>query len=383
MISLFLNQKTSNIKHIALSLGRLKRFGAVGVLLTIQGCATSFTTDVTPLAKQEAPAQNKADLPKATVSSAPNSTVSGNTSIAKTAKFDPTPSSDEASSEACWVQATIYPKRIVTPLEIVTRDSVNDIQVDPAVIRPEQRAYTVRQGSKTFRVEPPTYKQVTERELVREEIRRTIVVPAVFETRVENIEIESERKLLVPCATPGSRKLKAPAAQSMCTHTQPARFKTLTRKVLTAPETVREEIEPAIYKNVKLWVVDTPARVIELDIPEKTGLITVQTIVTPERIDERQLPPLVVNIESIKHDGVPRPVWRQTLCPKQANEDLIKRMQSALDRSGHSIADIDGKLGKKTLHAMQAYQLEHGLASGSLTLETLQHLGVLGSASPP
>jgi peptidoglycan hydrolase-like protein with peptidoglycan-binding domain len=56
---------------------------------------------------------------------------------------------------------------------------------------------------------------------------------------------------------------------------------------------------------------------------------------------------------------------------------MVKRLQTALRIAGYRLGAVDGKLGRNTLHAMQLYQGEQGLASGALTLETLQHLGLL------
>ena len=38
--------------------------------------------------------------------------------------------------------------------------------------------------------------------------------------------------------------------------------------------------------------------------------------------------------------------------------------------------DIDGVLGKKTYGAVKAYQKRHRLATGGLTYETIENLGV-------
>ena len=290
----------------------------------------------------------------------------------------PTPSAPAPTTEPrlkageCWVPAVVLPRRVSMPLEIVTRDAVNDIQVQPAVIQPEQRSRVVREGVRTYRVEPPVFKQVTEKVLVREEVRRSIVEPATFETREEKIEIEAAHEVLQPC-----RIHSGSNAKGLCVKSVPARYKTLTRKILLKPETLREEIEPAVYREVKKWVVETPARTVPVDIPEKTGAITVQSVSTQEQINEQQRPPIVANLESINYEGEPMPTWRQAPCADDITPELIKQLQIALNDAGQDAGRADGKLGDRTLRALQNYQREHGLASGALTLETLHHLGVL------
>lgn len=280
----------------------------------------------------------------------------------------------------CWAPTVILPRRVSTPLEIVTQDAVNDIKVRPAIIQPEQRSRIVREGTQTYRVEPPVFKMVTEKILLREEIRRTVVEPATFETREEKIEIEAAHDALVPCRIPGQSSVGARPGQALCVKAMPARYKTLTRKILLKPETTREEIEPAIYREVSKWVVETPARTLPIDLPEKTRPFTVQAIATPEQVDETQQPPTIANINSTRFEGEPTPTWRQTPCAEDLSPELIRQLQTALNKAGFPVGTVDGKLGDNTLHAVQSYQNKHGLASGALTLETMHHLGVLENA---
>lgn len=301
----------------------------------------------------------------------------GSKPAASAKKFEPKQSVPNLKSGECWVQTTILPRGTSTPLEIVTRDAVNEVQVSPATIKPEQRTRIIRQGTQSYRVEPPVFKKVTEHVLVREEVHRTIVEPATFETREEKVQVESAHNILVPCPAAGKSALKAQPGQSLCVKTLPARYKTIKRKILLTPATTREEVEPAVYTDLPQWIVETPARTIPIDIPEKTTPITVQAVASPERIDEKQLPPTIISINSIQYEGVPVPTWSQAPCATDVTAEMVKRLQTALRIAGYRPGAIDGKLGRNTLHAMQLYQGEHGLASGALTLETLQHLGLL------
>jgi hypothetical protein len=280
----------------------------------------------------------------------------------------------------CWAPTVILPRRVTTELEIVIRDAVNDIKVRPAIIQPEERSRIVREGTQTYQVEPPAFKKVTERILVREEIRRTVVEPATFETREEKIEIEAAHDALVPCRIPGQSSIGARPGQALCVKAIPARYKSLTRKILLKPETTREEVEPAIYREVSKWIVETPARTVPIEIPEKTRPFIVQAIATSEQVDETQQPPSIANINSTRYEGIPTPTWRQTPCAEDLSAELIKRLQSALNTAGFQIGAVDGKLGDNTLRAVQLYQNKHGLASGALTLETMHHLGIVERA---
>lgn len=354
----------------------LKNLAAASVLLVVQGCG------FLPATPQPAPQADTPPQPSAQKSNAIAKTKVEQPRVKKTTATAPAsnrvkPEDKQTRNVVCWARATLYPTRTTQTLEIVTRDAVNDIQVRPALLRHQQRQYVEREGAKSYRVQPPSYKQIHEHVQVRPEVRRSIVVPAVFDTKEERIEVESERIIQTPCLMPGDKKSKASTRQSLCTKVQPARYKTLKRKILVSPETVREEIEPAVYKTITRWVVDQPARAIETEIPEETASYEVQYIAKTEQIKERQIPPHIVNIEHVRHDGKTISVWRQAPCSDQLDEALIRQLQNALNAAGQASGTPDGKFGKKTLQAVQSYQLKHGLASGALTLETLQHLGIL------
>lgn len=355
----------------------------ISTLLAIQACATIPPHELSSTVKNEGRTSTADTQKMEPTKYLPNISASAaKTGESKPAtrpqkKYAPTRSKPRLSAGDCWVQTTVLPRKITTPLEIVTRDAVNQIQVIPATFKPEQRERVIRQGAQSYRVEPPVFKRVTERVLVREEVHRTVVDPAIFETRVEKIQVESARKILVPCPSPGQGSLNAQRGQSLCVKTLPARYKNITRKILLKPATTREEVEPAIYKEVVQWIVETPARTVPIDIPEKTTSTTAQIIASHERIDEKQLPPDILLIQSVRYEGQPIPSWSHAPCAADVTDEMVLRLQTALRAAGYPPGATDGKLGRRTLHALLLYQRDHGLASGALTLETLQHFGLL------
>lgn len=75
--------------------------------------------------------------------------------------------------------------------------------------------------------------------------------------------------------------------------------------------------------------------------------------------------------------------FRATLCKMNRTIKLMTRLQTALrDKGflkpleGHNTVTIDGIWGSNTLEAVKAYQKQHGLAYGQLTIEVIEHLGV-------
>ena len=70
----------------------------------------------------------------------------------------------------------------------------------------------------------------------------------------------------------------------------------------------------------------------------------------------------------------PEDRWRQTLC--DMTQDEITLVQAALCDAGHDPGQPNGKVGPKTDTAVKTFQLEKGLPTGPLTLETLKALGL-------
>ncbi|MEW6764436.1 MAG: peptidoglycan-binding domain-containing protein [Pseudomonadota bacterium] len=276
----------------------------------------------------------------------------------------------------CWVQAVINPKPVQKPLEIVVRDAVNDIEVTPAMLEPARKEIIVREGGITYRIEPPVYKRVTEQVMVRPEIRSSVVVPAVFEEREVEIEVEAERTVLERCRVSTARRSSETPVQPLCSRLVPARTQTVKRKILVQPETTREVVEPAVYKEVSRWVIETPARAVPVDIPPRTAKLRVQEVATPEQIDEQQLPPEIQHLIATRYEGQPSVVFRRAVCDTDLTPALVESLQEALRKAGFDPGPMDGKFGKRTHHALLDYQRQNGLAHGALTYESLEHLGV-------
>jgi len=68
--------------------------------------------------------------------------------------------------------------------------------------------------------------------------------------------------------------------------------------------------------------------------------------------------------------------WKRVLCEINATPAMIMKIQRALKQAGFDPGPIDGVLGPETMRAIRAFQKKHGLATGGLTYETIEKLGV-------
>lgn len=276
----------------------------------------------------------------------------------------------------CWIQAVIQPKPVSKPLEIVVRDAVNDIEITPPVIETTRKEIIVREGGVTYRIEPPVYKRVVEKVLVRPEVRRSVVVPAVFEEREVQVEIEGPRTIVERCTSSTARRTAEAPVQMLCAREIPARTQTLKRKILVQPETTREVVEPAVYKDVTRWVIETPARAVPVDIPPRTARLKVREIARPEQVEEQQIPAEVKRLLTTAYEGEPSVVFRRAVCDQELSPTLVRNLQHALKQAGFDPGATDGKFGQQTFRALLNYQRQHGLAQGALTYESLERLGI-------
>ena len=117
-----------------------------------------------------------------------------------------------------------------------------------------------------------------------------------------------------------------------------------------------------------------PAEIIEETIAPEYETIEVQKLVSPARQERIEIPATYKTVERrIAIGGVAE--WRPVLCETNTDATKIAEVQQALTDAGHPLA-IDGIFGPATFAAMQAYQLEQGLAVGYLTVATVERLGV-------
>lgn len=362
------------------SLIGLSLFVAVG-----SGCST-LSSDPQPTTKEE-----PGLVQENAISSSPShpssysdySKTSGNWAPPASNYSPPTSSASMGSDSSptirpgqCWVHSQIKPRKVESAVEITIKDSTAKISVTPAEIRQGYRQVVTREGTKTYRIEPATYKSVSERVQVRPEMTRFVVVPAVYETQQKTVVVEEAKTVLEACQTAGTRYAKNTGASGYCAREIPAKEKTVNVQALVQPETTRVDFEPALYKEVTRWVVDQPARAVEVSLAPSVADVPVQEVVRPEQTRQTLLPAITQELNVTRFEGSSQMVSRQAVCNADITPELIHRVQQSLIEHGYQPGRPDGLLGERTVSALADYQTENGLAVGALTFETLDHLGI-------
>lgn len=202
---------------------------------------------------------------------------------------------------------------------------------------------------------PAKFEWTTQRILVQPESTKVVAVPATYRT-VSSREQVSPAHTMWKRGRGANERVDAATGEIMCLVTVPATYRTVTSQVVDQAATTKTVTIPAEYKTVRVRKLVQAANSSTIAIPA-----TYQTITHTEQVSD------------------PKLVWTRVVCETNATPDLIRKVQVALKKSGHTPGPIDGVLGSQTLHGARSYEKANGLAvsrSGVITYETMKSLGV-------
>lgn len=260
----------------------------------------------------------------------------------------------------------------------------------PAVFREEPLKVLVYDGSANYtnvpaemtwheskiQVEPARYAQETEAaeyEILEDRIEverarsELYASPARYKTSVREVLVKPEHQswqsgCLATAAKTCLEKIPATFTQLTTETIQepaqirqrniPAKTITIQRKKLIKAGKGSGDILPARYATIRRYRVSKPWKIISSLVPARYETLMVQR----KRRDEQILTLPVV-------------------CPNTLNTEQITQIQKALLQHGQNLK-LSGSLDTHTLQALLAFQVEHQLFVGAITLETLRKLGL-------
>jgi len=305
----------------------------------------------------------------------------------------------------------------------------------PATYTTSKQTYVSKEASASLKVVPATYEYAEERILVKEASQRIVKVPATYGTVSEKVMVEPEKTMWKKSQCNGSGDCGV-----MCLVTTPARYKTVTKRVVKTPATTKVVDIPAVYKTIKVKKLATPATVQEVAIPEQTAsysvtskagdatfswakvgakstgkytghqvcklvkpaqyrTITKTVVATPATTKETEIPAVykdvtvtkLVTPAEVKRIAIPEAYstitkrdmvspssvqWKRVVCSSHMGSSTLRAVQTALKNEGLYTGPIDGINGVLTKRALKSYQKAKGLAVGGLTHEVMKSLGV-------
>jgi hypothetical protein len=277
----------------------------------------------------------------------------------------------------CWAQMIIKPLRDQSVQEVTIEETRDSFKTTSPELSTSTQKVVVQEGYEAFKVFEPKFSQFIEKVLVKEETKHLVVQPAVYTDQIEWVMTESERVEMQACKNAGIRIAGKPQnSQLFCAVKIPATYKSVTKKVVTQQETVVEKTTPAVYKNVVKMVLVENGSAAPIQIPPLTANFPLTLVAREAESIKLRIEPKTIPVPLTTYTTAPQLTWRRVVCEKDSSPSLIRNLQAALLNAGFDAGPKDAKLGKKTMHAIESYQIQKGVASGMLTYETLKLLKV-------
>nr|VFJ62570.1 MAG: Putative peptidoglycan binding domain-containing protein [Candidatus Kentron sp. DK] len=200
---------------------------------------------------------------------------------------------------------------------------------------------------------PAKYNTIEVRELVSDAREERSPIPARYKT-VKGEEKISEGKLVWHEVRNMAHPTSTRTGAKICLLEKPAKFKSITRRVIKTPASTRTIEVPAQYKTVKVRKMVSQPQEKRMEIPAEYKEVTVR---------------------ELKQDG--HMEWRSILCKTNMTVTRVRNIQRALKEAGYNPGPIDGIAGPRTMKAVNAFQKAKGLpVDRYLNAETVKALGV-------
>ena len=259
---------------------------------------------------------------------------------------------------------------------VLKREASARVETVPARYEWVEQKVLTREASQQLKVIPAKYGWKEEQVMVREASTKLVEQPAVYENVEEKILVREGYTTWKKGRGPIERIDNA-TGEIMCLIEVPAQYKTVVKKVVKTPASVRKVEIPAEYKTVKRRVVVEPAKTVTVDVPEQYNTVKVRKMAEKPQERRIEIPAEYQEVSDQVLVSEGHLEWRPILCETNTSADVVRKLQMALRNAGYNPGQIDGVIGHETMAATNAYQKANGLASGQLTMETLRKLKVI------
>lgn len=291
----------------------------------------------------------------------------------------------DAKPGMCYARVVVPPQYKIEKVRVVVDKGGEKLITIPPKYQWVTEKVLVREASEKIIPTPPVYKTVTEKVLVRPEAEKIVVVrPAKYQWVSKRVLVEPEHtvwkrgKALYEGSNDSilSKKFNPSTGEIMCLVKVPAKYKIIRQKVMVEPPVTKKIKIPAVYKTVRKRVLVKPAGTKVIKIPAVYKTVRVKKLVEPAKVIKQKIPPKYayvtrrVKVRDIEYK------WEPVVCQTNITPGLIKNLQIKLKKLGYYKGPIDGIYGPLTQRALNAYQKEHGLAQGALTLQSCRALGI-------
>ncbi len=275
----------------------------------------------------------------------------------------------------CYQKVIIPAQSNVVKERVMVRPAGQQVKVVPARYGTVTEQVVVRQASEEFVTIPATYKTVQETIVVRPAAQKVVPVPPKYDTVTKRVLVKPAQTVWKK-GTGAITKVDQATGEILCLVEEPAVYKTVTERVMVQPAGTRLETIPAVTRAIEKQVVDQPARVERRIKPAVTRPVQRRVILEPAREVVVPIPAEYALVDKTVVASPSRTAWISILCETNMTPGIISRIQQGLQARGFNPGPIDGKPGRRTLAAVQAFQKANGLGEYGLTMETVRALGV-------
>lgn len=324
---------------------------------------------------------------------------------------------DNALVGACYKEYYVPASYSTTEKDVLVKEAFEVINVTGAQFKEGVETVVVKQASQEkvyFAAEYQTVEETIEVEPAKTiwkkgdgpitridnstgEIMCLVEVPARFETfKTTTLKTPSRIDLVNVAEESKSIKVSMLAADAAIEKVaQPAQYKKVTITTKSSDPTFSWRAagekgngqftgsqiclkgQPAQYTNVKKLVIASAAAVEEQKVVEVTKSVSVSSVVTEAQEVKTVVPAVYGTVEKRSRVASERLEWRSVLCKTNMNKGLNNDIQVALKEQGFYAGPIDGIWGRGTMNGIEAFQKKNGLATGGLTIDALEKLGVM------
>lgn len=279
----------------------------------------------------------------------------------------------------CYARVLVPATYRSVPVEVVTQEPGERIEVSEPVFRARNETVVTRDGHTRYEVTQPVFRTETATIVTRPAYERLVASQPTYGTRTETVVIREPRLVWRPGANlSGVRRLDPSTGEIYCLVEEPAVTQTVTRRVQTSPGAVQRQAVPAQTQAIQRQVLVTPGSVREIAVPPVTQDVTVQELVSPAAERRVSIPGQTGTIQRQELATAERYEWVQVVCDNTAQgRASVTDVQRALAQRGLYRGPIDGIVGPMTRDAVRRFQASQRLpGDGQITQETIRALAI-------
>ena len=199
----------------------------------------------------------------------------------------------------------------------------------------------------------PVYKSVEVQELVEPASTKVIPIPAKYQTIKRRKKVQNEKFFWSDSSAKNANSRITTQCNKICLTQTPAKYQTVTKRVVVTPAHSKKIKTPPKYKIVRIKKITKPASFKKIVVPAEYKTI---------------------RVERERTKGFAK--WIPIVCESNMTTTTIRKVQQALKDAGFYSGPIDGVWSLEAKSATRDYQKAHGLSVTRLSIETMKSLGI-------